>query len=262
MQLTQPFVKILQLIMAVVSACQVLFMITRAPRVPWEAIYLPLSEAVTYGLSYLNHGYVRLANGKILPWSRMAGWLCTCPIMLGMVSNMALVKYKSQPLNPLMVAASLIRTVFGISATMSSGGSNVWLFFFIALCCFLFEYTVVYAIFGLTIADFASIGSPLANAVVARLKLLRGIFFFSWTAFPIIWLMSSTSTCILNEDVRQSNCFACLYATVQNQHIFDLLLLHMWSHKCRHRLACTWLRMLFARTVTVSSSGRPRGASW
>lgn len=222
MQLTQPFVKILQLIMAVVSACQVLFMITRAPRVPWEAIYLPLSEAVTYGLSYLNHGYVRLANGKILPWSRMAGWLCTCPIMLGMVSNMALVKYKSQPLNPLMVAASLIRTVFGISATMSSGGSNVWLFFFIALCCFLFEYTVVYAIFGLTIADFASIGSPLANAVVARLKLLRGIFFFSWTAFPVIWLMSSTSTCILNEDVRQSNCFACLYAAVQNQHIFDL----------------------------------------
>ena len=33
--------------------------------------------------------------------------------MLGMISNMALVKYKSQPLNPLMVAASLLRLVFG-----------------------------------------------------------------------------------------------------------------------------------------------------
>ena len=169
--------------MAVVSACQVLFMITRAPRVPWEAIYLPLSEAVTYGLSYLNHGHVRLANGKILPWSRMAGWLCTCPIMLGMVSNMALVKYKSQPLNPLMVAASLIRTVFGISATMSSGGSNVWLFFFIALCCFLFEYTVVYAIFGLTIADFASIGSPLANGMFLSPGFERDIYYCSTLTF-------------------------------------------------------------------------------
>ena len=41
-----------------------------------------------------------------------------CPIMLGMVSNMALIKYKSQPLNPIMVAAAIIRTVFGISATV------------------------------------------------------------------------------------------------------------------------------------------------
>jgi len=56
---------------------------------------------------------VRLANGKVLPWARMASWVCTCPIMLGMISNMALVKYGSQPLNPLMIAASLIRIVFG-----------------------------------------------------------------------------------------------------------------------------------------------------
>ena len=49
-QIDLGFVKILQLCMSVVSTCQVLFMITRAPRVPWEAIYLPGTEAITYGL--------------------------------------------------------------------------------------------------------------------------------------------------------------------------------------------------------------------
>eukprot|EP00802_Teleaulax_amphioxeia_P014304 Tamp_14367.p1 GENE.Tamp_14367~~Tamp_14367.p1 ORF type:complete len:452 (+),score=52.49 Tamp_14367:76-1356(+) len=200
------FVKMLQLCMAVVSVCQVLFMISRAPKVPWEAIYLPGTEAVTYGLAFANEGYVRLANGKVLPWARMASWVCTCPIMLGMISNMALVKYGSQPLNPLMIAASLIRIVFGISATMSFGGPVKWIFFLIATCFFLFEYVTVYCIFAMTIADFDAIGSPLSEAVAHRLRILRAVFYFSWTAFPIIWLLSSTSGCILHENVS-----SCLY---------------------------------------------------
>jgi len=196
------FVKILQLCMSVVSSCQVLFMVSRAPLVPWEAIYLPMTESITYGLAFTGNGYIRLATGKILPWARMASWLCTCPIMLGMVSNMALVKYKSQPLNPLMVASSIIRVVFGISATMSDDSQPAkWVFFFIAVIFFLFELTCVYAIFGMTIADFAQIQSPLGDAVVYRLNILRGIFFASWTCFPILWLVSSTSACLLDENI-------------------------------------------------------------
>ena len=114
-----------QLIMAVVSACQVVFMISRAPKVPWEAIYLPLSEMITYTLAYFGHGYVLLASGKTLPWARMASWVCTCPIMLGMISNMALVKYKSQPLNPLMVAASLGRPA-PLSPARGKSSVSLW----------------------------------------------------------------------------------------------------------------------------------------
>ena len=107
--------------------------------------------------------------------------------MLGMVSNMALVKYKSQPLNPLMVASSIIRVMFGISATMAEDDNPAkWVFFFLAVTAFLFEMTCTYAIFGLTIADFSSIGSPLGDAVVYRLGILRIIFFTSWMTFPII----------------------------------------------------------------------------
>ena len=192
-----------QLIMAVVSACQVMFMISRAPKVPWEAIYLPLSEMITYTLAYFGHGYVLLASGKTLPWARMASWVCTCPIMLGMISNMALVKYKSQPLNPLMVAASLGRLTFGISATMSDGGTTLWCFFLLGISFFMLEYSTVYAIFGIAIDDFASVQSPLGDLVVHRLNILRGIFYFSWTAFPIIWLISHSCLCVVDENVME-----------------------------------------------------------
>ena len=50
---------------AVMSACQVLFMISRAPRVPWEAIYLPATEAISYGLSFYGEGFSP-SDGKSL----------------------------------------------------------------------------------------------------------------------------------------------------------------------------------------------------
>eukprot|EP00961_Rhodomonas_salina_P244404 3303314-Rhodomonas_salina.1 len=68
---------------AVVSLCQVIFMLTRAPRVAWEAIYLPLCETITYFLAFTGNGYLRMADGQIFPWARMASWLVTCPVMLG-----------------------------------------------------------------------------------------------------------------------------------------------------------------------------------
>jgi bacteriorhodopsin len=185
---------------AVTSACQVLFMISKAPRVPWEAIYLPATEAISYVLSYNGEGYVRLATGKVLPWCRMAAWLCTCPIMLGLVSNMALIKYKSQPLNPMMGAASIIRTVFGISATMAHEEHIIiWTHAFIAFLCFGFEMVCALIIFALIINDFQEVGSPLALRTVGRLQILRLVFFLTWCAFPILWLVSSTYACLIHE---------------------------------------------------------------
>jgi len=206
---------------AVASACQVLFMISRAPRVPWEAMYLPATEALSYGLSFYGEGYVRLASGKVLPWCRMAAWLCTCPIMLGMVSNMALIKYKSQPLNPMMVAASIIRTVFGISATMAHEEHVIWVHAFFSFVCFLFEMACAWAIFALTIQDFRDIGSPLALKTVGRLHLLRMVFFFTWNCFPILWMVSSTYGCLIHENV---SAILYLFADVSCKNSYGILL--------------------------------------
>eukprot|EP00961_Rhodomonas_salina_P193817 2616634-Rhodomonas_salina.5 len=55
--------------------CQVLFMTTRAPRVTWEAVFLPLVETVLYGLSSSGNGMLRMGDGRVFPFSRMASWL-------------------------------------------------------------------------------------------------------------------------------------------------------------------------------------------
>lgn len=57
---------------------------TRAPRVTWEAIYLPSVEAVLYSLSASGNGILRMGDGHYFPFSRMASWIITCPIMLFM----------------------------------------------------------------------------------------------------------------------------------------------------------------------------------
>ena len=73
-------VKVVQLCWAVICLCQVLFMFSRAPRVPWEAIYLPGVECIIYTMSFSGNGYVRMVDGRILLWSRMASWLVCCPV--------------------------------------------------------------------------------------------------------------------------------------------------------------------------------------
>ena len=73
-------VKVVQLCWAVICLCQVIFMFSRAPRVPWEAIYLPLVECIIYTMSFSGNGYVRMVDGRIMLWSRMASWLVCCPV--------------------------------------------------------------------------------------------------------------------------------------------------------------------------------------
>ena len=86
---------------------------------------------------------------------------------------------------------------------MSDGGTTLWCFFLMGVSFFMFEYATVYAIFGIAIDDFASVQSPLGDLVVHRLNILRGIFYFSWTAFPIIWLISSSCLCVVDENVME-----------------------------------------------------------
>ena len=176
-------------------------MISRAPKVPWESIYLPFVESITYALASTGSGTLQMRDGRFFPWSRMASWLCTCPVMLGQISNMALVKYKSIPLNPIAQAASIIRVVMGITATIAPAEYMKWLFFFFGATCLVFEYSVVFTIFQVGLYGFESVGTPLAQKVVVRIKMLRLIFFVAWTMFPIIWLISPTGVCVIHENV-------------------------------------------------------------
>lgn len=56
-------------------------MLSRIPNVGWEAIYLPSSEVVTYFLAFVGEGVLRMADGRMFPWARMASWTACCPVL-------------------------------------------------------------------------------------------------------------------------------------------------------------------------------------
>ena len=199
--ITYPFIKLLQLFMSLFSLFQIIFMFSKIPNIPWEAIYLPATEIVSYTLSYFGEGYILLASGKLLPWSRMATWICTCPIMLNMISNIETVKYNNFPLNNFMIPASLIRTVFGLTASMSTSYYIILINIFFSFIFFIFELSCVFYIYKIAIQNFLNINSSLSLKIVKRLKLLRFIFFLTWNSFWIIWILSSTFTCTISENI-------------------------------------------------------------
>jgi len=195
-----PIVKIIQLCWAVICMCQVLFMFSRAPRVPWEAMYLPGVECVIYTLAFTGNGYVRMVDGRILTWSRLASWLVCCPVMLGQISAITLIKYQSIPLNPMMIACSIIRTVFGVSAGVVQEEPLKWVFFWLGIFFFAFELLGCYLIFAIAIADFEACKTELANKVIGRIKTMRAIIFICWPAITVTWVLSSAGTCLVDDN--------------------------------------------------------------
>ncbi|KAJ1475635.1 hypothetical protein T484DRAFT_1827628 [Baffinella frigidus] len=61
--------------------------------------------------------------------------------MLGQISAITLIKYQSIPLNPMMVACSIIRTVMGVSAGVVQEEHLKWVFFWLG--CFFFSFELL-----------------------------------------------------------------------------------------------------------------------
>lgn len=191
---------------ASVCFCQVMFMTSRAPRVTWEACYLPLVETILYGLAASGNGLIRLSDGRIVPIARFCSWLITCPIMLFQIMSIHEVKWKGQSLKNLIMAASLIRTVFGIGASVTANETHRWVQYCLGVVSFLFELTVVYQVFQGGMSKFAATKSILNDMVYFRLGLMRILFFVSWVAFPVTWVLSSTGMCLIGEDASVCEC--------------------------------------------------------
>eukprot|EP00287_Rhodomonas_sp_CCMP768_P009067 CAMPEP_0196720590 /NCGR_PEP_ID=MMETSP1091-20130531/3360_1 /TAXON_ID=302021 /ORGANISM="Rhodomonas sp., Strain CCMP768" /LENGTH=516 /DNA_ID=CAMNT_0042061877 /DNA_START=21 /DNA_END=1571 /DNA_ORIENTATION=+ len=190
----------IHLLFASICFCQVLFMASRAPRVTWEAVYLPLVETVLYGMAASGNGNLRISNGRMVPMARFCSWLITCPIMLLQVVVMHDVVWFNVSTRYMVLAASLIRTVFGIGASVTTNDTMRWVQFLLSCICFAFEMVVAHQTYKGALKKFAAVKTTLNGVVYARIMFLRFLFFFSWNAFPIIWALSSTGLCLISED--------------------------------------------------------------
>jgi len=193
--------KMILLLFASICACQVLFMASRAPRITWEAVYLPLIETILYAMASTGNGQLRLGDGRVLPIARYCSWLITCPIMLFQVVGLYDLKLWGISCKHMVMAAALIRTVFGIGASVTLDDQMRWVQFFLSYSFFFFELYCAYMIFGAALKQFGEVRTTLNSIVYSRIMLLRFIFFLSWNSFGIIWLLSSTGLCMISEDV-------------------------------------------------------------
>jgi bacteriorhodopsin len=175
-------------------------MASRAPRIAWEAVYLPFIETILYGLGASGNGQLRLDDGRVLPMARFCSWLITCPIMLFQVVGIHDFKIYRVSCKHMIMAAALIRTVFGIGASVSKGEDMRWVQFALSYCFFMFEMYCAYLIFAEGLRKFSVVKSTVNNIVYSRIMMMRFIFFVTWNAFGIIWLLSSTGLCMISED--------------------------------------------------------------
>lgn len=136
----------------------------------------------------------------MVPIARFCSWLITCPIMLFQIVGIFELKWKGVPCKNMVMAASLIRTVFGIGASVCSNPTMRWVQYVLSCGFFFFELFVVATIFKNGLAKFGAVKTKLNNVVLSRLLLLRFLFFLSWLSFPIVWLLSSTGLCLIDED--------------------------------------------------------------
>ena len=208
-------------------------MMTRAPKVTWEAVYLPLVEAILYSCTALGYGMMRMGDGQMIPLSRMCSWLITCPIMLSQAFGIHDLQLKGVSLRMPTMACSLIRTVCGIMASVTTDFTIAkWCFFAAGFFFFLCEVLSVWLIFQHGIAKFrphihASV--PESETALNRLYFMRIVFYLSWCAFPILWVISPTGLCLIGEPVS-GLAYLCadalcknLYGAVQTNTVWQVL---------------------------------------
>jgi bacteriorhodopsin len=218
---------------AVVSTCQALFMMTRAPKVTWEAVYLPMVEAILYSCSAGGYGMMRMGDGQMIPLSRMCSWLITCPIMLSQAFGIFDLQLFGISLRMPICVCSLIRTVCGIMATVTTDFTTAkWCFFAAGFCFFMCEISSVWFIFKAGIAKFTPHihpDVPENQTALNRLYFMRVLFYFAWCAFPILWVISPTGLCLIGEPVS-ALAYLCadalcknLYGAVQTNTVWQVL---------------------------------------
>ena len=116
---TNELIRTAQMCWAVVCTCQAVFMLLRFPKVGWEPIFMPLIEACLYFLASSGIGYIRLIDGRYIPWARDAAWLCTTPVLLMQINGLTEVKWRHWSLNILQVSVNPARLSSPIARSSS-----------------------------------------------------------------------------------------------------------------------------------------------
>ena len=231
-------IRTFQLCWAMLCLCQAGFMMLQYPRIGWEPIYMPICEALNYGVGWGESSRFILADGRTMKWARFVSWVVTTPVLLGQIGGISQVKWGSFNMNSAMIAADLVMVTAGLTAQMTPNASLRWFLYTLGWAGMLLIFAVVYQIFSQGITKFdkackarrprteaeekeeeeaakaAAVEAGreetkvrplwrLQKMTIQRLKTIRLIFFLSWTTYPIYFLLGFETTCLLSESVLE-----------------------------------------------------------
>ncbi|KAJ1478679.1 hypothetical protein T484DRAFT_1960680 [Baffinella frigidus] len=194
-------IQIFQLCWCIICACQAFFFAIRYPKVTWEFVLVPLTEAVIYGLGYSGIGYVVLQSGRTVAWMRICHWLITVPVLLLQISDVAHVRFHGVNLSSLQVPISVLMIVFGFCAEVADEEGVKWMFFVIGLVLMFQVLFVGYHSLSRGITRFSEAGTEEGAMVANRLRAMLVFFLLSWTLHPLFFVLSIEGACVMTEPV-------------------------------------------------------------
>jgi len=183
---------------------------------PWEVLCVAFVEAFHYLIAVNFHNdeaaAIKLANGTKVYWIRYAGWLLTCPVILIHLSHTA--EETDSVLTHKMLyllTSNQAMIVFGVTASVAAGATRTWFFIF---------GSIAFAVLCSTAANIYT-EALRVYPMNARLTLrfTAGLFFISWSMYPLFWLLGPDGFSIITNDTSTA-----LHA------ITDLFAKNLWGY--------------------------------
>ena len=200
-------------------------------RATWDLVWVPLVEAIVYGLfsTSAQVGYIRLYDGHAIVWLRSAQWLLTVPVLLMQITRMSVLNVYGVDMNSFTILVGTLMVVLGFSASLSTDSGIKWMFFCFGLLCMIFIFAAVYKILDDAAAYYLSLADEEGVHTASRIRLITVVFYFSWSLFPLFFLLSIEGTCVVGESIIIV-CMTVLDCLAKN--VYNILLWHtLWNSR-------------------------------
>ena len=213
----------------IMSFCQALYFFYRCVPVSWSSAKrrstwdfaaVPLVEGIVYAIASAPStiGYMRQYDGRTVVWLRTMGWFLTVPIALMQIGQMGKLSLLGYDMNSLIVWLAHTMIAFGFCSSFGQSDGIKWMFFFFGLLCLFIIHYTAYWIMVSAGGYYVGLGTIEGANIAQRIRLLMFIYFFSWSAYPLIYVLSIEGACVVEESII-AVCFA----------VADLFAKNLWG---------------------------------
>ena len=140
-------------------------------------------------------------DGRFVCWVRHCSWIITCPMILFQINQLSSIRFIGIDMNSFLIVACEVMLVFGLSSSLSASDGIKWMFFSFGLLAVSVVFSIAFFVFRKATARFLDRGTYQAKRIAERIRLLAALFFLSWSAYPVLYILSGEGACVASERV-------------------------------------------------------------